>query len=104
MRGGAAPPHPGIYRVPPLPPACRAGVFWREPLALTPPSLINRRAEVWNESIIYPREMETGSKEREGGGEGKSLAYELGSVGGERFCVIINRIVSMYAIKETYSG
>ena len=24
---------------------------------------------------MYPREMETGSKERDGGGEGKSLAY-----------------------------
>ena len=43
---------------------------------------------------MYPREMETGSKERDGGGEGKSLAYERGSVSGERFCVIINRIVS----------
>ena len=43
---------------------------------------------------MYPREMETGSKERDGGGEGKSLAYERGSVRGERFCVIINRIVS----------
>ena len=60
---------------------------------MTPPSWINRRAEVWNESIMYPREMETGSKERDGGGEGKSLAYERGSVRGERFCVIINRIV-----------
>ena len=54
--------------------ARRAGIFWREPRALTPPSWINRRAEVWNESIMYPREMETGSKERDGGGEGKSLA------------------------------
>ena len=61
---------------------------------LTPPSWINRRAEVWNESIMYPRETETGSKERDGGGEGNSLAYERGSVRGERFCVIINRIVS----------
>ena len=43
---------------------------------------------------MYPREMETGSKERDGGGEGKSLAYEGGSVRGERFCIIINRIVS----------
>ena len=43
---------------------------------------------------MYPRELETGSKERDGGGEGKSLAYEHGSVHGERFCVIINRIVS----------
>ena len=34
---------------------------------------------------MYPREMETGSKERDGGGEGKSLAYERGSVRGERF-------------------
>ena len=76
--------------------ACRAGVFWREPRALTPPSWINRRAEVWNESIMYPREMETGSKERDGGGKGKSLAYERGSVRDERFCVIINRIVSTY--------
>ena len=25
---------------------------------------------------MYPREMETGSKERDGGEEGKSLAYE----------------------------
>ena len=74
---------------------CRAGVFWREPRALTPPSWINRCAEVGNESIMYPREMETGSKERDGGGEGKSLAYERGSaVRGGRFCVIINRIVS----------
>ena len=43
---------------------------------------------------MYPREMETGSKERDRGGEGKSLAYEGGSVCSERFCVIINRIVS----------
>ena len=43
---------------------------------------------------MYPREMETGAKERDGGGEGKSLAYKRGSVHGERFCVIINRIVS----------
>ena len=28
---------------------------------------------------MYPREMETGSKERDGGGEGKSLAYKHGS-------------------------
>ena len=39
--------------------------------------------------------METGSKERDGGEEGKSLAYERGSVRGERFCVIINRIVAL---------
>ena len=47
---------------------------------------------VWNESIMCPREMETGSKEREGGGEGKSIAfnYERGSVRAERFCVIIH--------------
>ena len=44
---------------------------------------------------MYPREMETGSKERDGRGEGKSLAYERGSVRGERFCVEINRIVSI---------
>ena len=43
---------------------------------------------------MYRREMEKGSKERHGRGEGKSLAYERGSVRGERFCVIINRIVS----------
>ena len=44
---------------------------------------------------MYLREMETGSKERDRwGGEGKSLAYERGSVRGGRFCVIINRIVS----------
>ena len=45
--------------------ACRAGVFWCEPRALTPPCWINRRAgaKVSNESIMYPREMETGSKE-----------------------------------------
>ena len=43
---------------------------------------------------MYPREMETGSKERDRGGEEKSLAYERGSVRGQRFCVIINRIVS----------
>ena len=36
---------------------------------------------------MYPREMETGSKETDRGGEGKSLAYERGSVRGERFCV-----------------
>ena len=65
-----------------------ADVFWREPRALTPPSWINKRAEVWNESIMYPREIETGSKERDGGGERKSLAYEGGSVRGERFCVM----------------
>ena len=47
---------------------------------------------------MYPREMETGSKERDGGGEGKSLAYERGSVRGERFCVIINRIVSTWIV------
>ena len=39
---------------------------------------------------MYLREMEKG----DGGGEGKSLAYERGSVHGERFCVIINHIVS----------
>ena len=50
--------------------------------------------KVWNESIMYPRGMKTGSKERDGGGEAKSLAYERGSVRGERSCVIINRIVS----------
>ena len=38
---------------------------------------------------MYSREMETGSKEKDGGGEGKSLAYERGSLSGERFCVII---------------
>ena len=43
---------------------------------------------------MYSREIETGSKEREMGGEGKSLGYERGSVRGERFCVIINHIVS----------
>ena len=45
---------------------------------------------------MYPMEMEmeTGTKEREGGGEAKSLAYERGAVHGERFCVTINRIVS----------
>ena len=43
---------------------------------------------------MYPREMEMGSKERDGAGEGKSLAYERSSVRGERFCAIINRIVS----------
>ena len=43
---------------------------------------------------MYPREMETGAKERDGGAEGKSLVYESGSVHDERFCVIINRIVS----------
>ena len=50
---------------------------------------------------MYPREMETGSKERDGGGEGKSLAYERGSVRGERFCVIINSIVSIWQRKST---
>ena len=40
--------------------------------------------------------METGSKERDGGGKEKSLAYERGSLCGERFCVIINRIVSTH--------
>ena len=45
---------------------------------------------------MYPREMETGSKERDGGGEGKLLAYKRGSLHGERFCVIINRIVSTW--------
>ena len=32
---------------------------------------------------MYPREMETGSKERDGGGEGTSLACKRGSVCGE---------------------
>ena len=73
---------------------CWAGVFWREPRALTAPSWMNRRAGVWNESVMYPRGMETGSKERDGGGKEKSLAYERGSLCGERFCIIINRIVS----------
>ena len=41
---------------------CSTGVFWREPRALTPPSWINRRVEVWNESKMYPGEMETDSK------------------------------------------
>ena len=43
---------------------------------------------------MYPTEMETGLKERDGGGEGKWLAYDSGSVRGERFCLIINRVVS----------
>ena len=43
---------------------------------------------------MYPRELETGSKERDREGEGKLLAYKRGSVRGERFCIIINRIVS----------
>ena len=43
---------------------------------------------------MYLRELEVGSKERDREGEGKSLAYERGSVRGERFCVIINCIVS----------
>ena len=43
---------------------------------------------------MYLREMEKDSIERDGGGERKSLAYERGSVRSERFCVIINRIVS----------
>ena len=43
---------------------------------------------------MYPRELEMGSKERDREGEGKSLAYKRGSVRGERFCIIINRIVS----------
>ena len=47
-------------------------------------SWINKCVEVWKESIIYPREMEMNSKERDGGGEGKSLAYERGYVRGER--------------------
>ena len=51
---------------------------------------------------MYPREMETGSKERDGGGEGKSLAYERGSVRGDRFCVIINRIVSTCTGNDDY--
>ena len=38
---------------------------------------------------MYPREIETSSKERDGGGEGKSLAYERGSVPSERFCLIV---------------
>ena len=29
---------------------------------------------------MYPREMETGSKERDGGGEGKLLAYNASVV------------------------
>ena len=51
---------------------------------------------------MYPRVMEMDSKERDGGEEGKSLAYKRGSVRGKRFCVIINRIVSTW--EETYSG
>ena len=43
---------------------------------------------------MYPREMETGSKERDGGEEEKSFAHERVSVRGERFCIIIDRIVS----------
>ena len=43
---------------------------------------------------MYPTDMETGSKERDGRGEGESMAYERGSVSGESFCVIINHIVS----------
>ena len=41
---------------------------------------------------MYPREMETGSKERDGGGEEKSLAYERVSVRGNPHA------------QETYSG
>ena len=77
--------------------ACRAGVFWHEPRALTPPSWINRRAEVWNESIIgtWRRAQKKGA----GKEKGKSVAfirpaYERGSVRGEGCCVIISRIVS----------
>ena len=36
-----------------------------------PAILDNRRAEVWNESIMYHREMDPGSKERDRGGEEK---------------------------------
>ena len=43
---------------------------------------------------MYPKEMETGPKERDGEREGKSLAYERGSVRGKRFCVIINCVIS----------
>ena len=71
----------------------QAGVFWRELRGLTLPSWINRHAEVWNESIMYPREMETGSKERDGGGEVKSLAYECGS--------FLERGISFRAISRT---
>ena len=39
---------------------------------------------------MYPREMGMSSRQMDGEGEGKSLAYERGSVRGERFCVIIN--------------
>ena len=70
------------------------GILVNEPRGMTPPSWINRHAEVWNESIMCLRDLETGSKERDREGEGKSLAYERGSMRGERFCVIINRIVS----------
>ena len=49
---------------------------------------------------MYPREMETGSKERDGAGEGKSLAYERSSVRGERFCTIINCIFLSRTNKE----
>ena len=50
---------------------------------------------------MYHSEMETGSKERDGGGEEKSLVYERVSVRGERFCVIINSIVSIWQRKGT---
>ena len=53
------------------------GRFWWDLRALATPSWITR-------------EMETGSKERDGGGERTLLSYERG----ERFCMIINHIVS----------
>ena len=51
---------------------------------------------------MYLREMETGSKERDGEGEGTSLAYKHGSVCGERFCIIITALYPH--AQETYSG
>ena len=66
--------------------ACRAGVFWREPRALTPPSWINRRAERVNNVPEGDRD----GPQKKGTGEEKENRY------GERFSVIINRIVSTY--------
>ena len=59
--------------------------------------------KVWNESIMYPRGMKTGSKEREGGGERKSLAYERGSVRGERSCYHMHRKRNPDDYEEAFS-
>ena len=65
--------------------------IWREPRALTPLSWIDRCAEVWND---VPEGDGDKLKRKGRGRRRKIVSFERGSVCVERFCVIINRVVS----------